>query len=93
MGIHCCLCDEFLPIFQLSHLCPICYEIRTIIKCYDNLKILNSLQDNFKIKMEEDEPTRRKSLGDSTYINPNNKDIQMELMKDLKNNLKNKKKS
>ena len=47
MGWRCELCDDFLPLFQLSHLCPTCYKIRTIIKCYTSKQILDCLEDRF----------------------------------------------
>jgi len=49
MGIRCELCDEFLPIFQLSRLCERCYKIRTIVKCYDAEKVLHCLDKNFRV--------------------------------------------
>lgn len=45
--VRCELCDNFLPIFQLSKLCPTCYKIRTIIKCYSNEIILEQLEKKF----------------------------------------------
>ena len=45
--VRCELCDDFLPIFQLSKLCPICYKIRTILKCYSNEIILEHLEKKF----------------------------------------------
>jgi len=52
MGIRCELCDEFLPLFQLSRLCPNCYKIRTIVKCYDAEKVLHCLDKNFRVNYE-----------------------------------------
>lgn len=46
----CELCDAYLSLFQLSHLCENCYKIRTIIKCYDSPKILDCLEQNFKVE-------------------------------------------
>lgn len=53
MVFRCELCDSFLPIFQLSHLCPNCYKIRTIVKCYDKSKILECLEKKFLIDSQE----------------------------------------
>lgn len=52
MGWRCELCDDFLPLFQLSHLCPTCYKIRTIIKCYNSRQILDCLEDRFIVDYE-----------------------------------------
>ena len=43
----CELCDQFLPMLQLSKLCPTCYKIRTIVKCYNEEMILDKLQESF----------------------------------------------
>ena len=43
----CELCDDFLPIFQMSKLCPTCYKIRTILKCYSSEIILENLEKKF----------------------------------------------
>ena len=58
----CELCDEYLPMLQFSKLCPKCYEIRTIVKCYDTDKILNCLKDKFKVKDEEQEKEKNQEM-------------------------------
>tara|TARA_R110002050_G_scaffold11608_3_gene39010 strand:- start:1047 stop:1484 length:438 start_codon:yes stop_codon:yes gene_type:complete len=62
MGFRCELCDEWLPMLQFSHLCPTCYKIRTIVKCYNADTILSCLEDNFKISKEEVANFRKKDL-------------------------------
>lgn len=62
MGFRCELCDDWLPILQFSHLCPLCYKIRTIVKCYNADSILSCLEDNFKISKEESSNFRKKDL-------------------------------
>ena len=54
----CELCDNILSIFQISKLCNICYEIRTIVKVYNCKLILEHLRKNFLIKQlkENDSP-------------------------------------
>ena len=44
MGFRCELCDEWLPMLQFSKLCPTCYKIRTIVKCYSAQEILDNLE-------------------------------------------------
>lgn len=53
MGFRCELCDEFLNIFQFSHLCDKCYRIRTITKCYSAETILNCLENNFLLSPQQ----------------------------------------
>ena len=50
LTIRCNLCDSFLPMFQLSTLCPTCYKTRTIVKAYSADKILKTLQEHFLIE-------------------------------------------
>ena len=50
LTIRCEICDCWLPFFQLSKLCPTCYKIRTIVKCYNTDKILKTLQEHFLIE-------------------------------------------
>ena len=45
----CELCDSFLPVFQFSSLCPVCYKIRTIVKCYSAAEILSKCEENFLV--------------------------------------------
>jgi len=48
--IFCAMCDDWLPMFQLSTLCPTCYKTRTIVKAYSADKILKTLQEHFLIE-------------------------------------------
>ena len=60
MVFRCELCDSFLPILQFSRLCPTCYKIRTIIKCYDAGRILTTIVDTYKVaddRKDYDNPT------------------------------------
>ena len=50
LSVRCEICDCWLPLFQLSKLCPTCYKIRTIVKCYNTDKILKTLQEHFLIE-------------------------------------------
>ena len=50
MGWYCVLCDEFLPIFQLSKLCEVCYKTRTIVKAYSAETILKSIEEHFLVE-------------------------------------------
>tara|TARA_R110000823_G_scaffold44235_2_gene114738 strand:+ start:349 stop:753 length:405 start_codon:yes stop_codon:yes gene_type:complete len=49
MGFRCELCDEWLPMLQFSKLCPTCYKIRTIVKCYSAKEILENLEKTFLV--------------------------------------------
>ena len=50
MGFFCSLCDEFLPLLQLSKLCDTCYKIRTIVKVYSAETILKNIEENFLVE-------------------------------------------
>ena len=50
MGFFCSLCDEFLPLFQLSKLCDTCYKVRTIVKVYSAETILKNIEENFLVE-------------------------------------------
>ena len=68
----CELCDAYLPIIQLSKLCPTCYKIRTIIKCYSADKILNCITDKFIVDYEIVE----QKLDDGTILKfPKDKEV------------------
>ena len=49
INVRCEVCNEWLPILQLSKLCPICYKIRTIVKAYSADVILKKLQEHFLV--------------------------------------------
>ena len=53
MGFRCELCDEWLPMLQFSKLCPTCYKIRTIVKCYSAKEILTHLEKNFLVSNDK----------------------------------------
>lgn len=69
MGLRCEVCDEWLPVFQISKLCPICYQIRSVVKCYSNIQILEKLQESFlidgQVSKEFKKPESYKSINDS----------------------------
>ena len=62
MGFRCELCDEFLPMFQFSQLCPTCYKLRTIVKCYDAMAVLKNAEDNFLVSRARELEEREKDL-------------------------------
>jgi len=49
VNLRCELCDAWLSLFQVGKLCNTCYEIRTIVKCYDAESIKLCLEENFKV--------------------------------------------
>jgi hypothetical protein len=87
----CELCDNYLPIFQTGRLCPTCYKIRTIIKCYTAKAILSHISSVFLVDIEEDEEETEKdikelrkkksesSIGDETYKAPPIKEVIAEM--------------
>ena len=58
MVFRCELCDNFRGVLQISNLCDVCYEIRTIIKCYDRESILECLKQNFIVNYLEDKKSK-----------------------------------
>tara|TARA_R110001592_G_scaffold127825_2_gene339828 strand:+ start:378 stop:755 length:378 start_codon:yes stop_codon:yes gene_type:complete len=60
MGFRCELCDEWLPMLQFSKLCPTCYKIRTIVKCYSADEILKHLEKNFLVSNDKYEERKQK---------------------------------
>lgn len=49
INVRCSLCDDWLPILQISNLCPTCYKCRTIVKAYSADTILRKLQEHFLV--------------------------------------------
>lgn len=80
MVFRCELCDEFLPIFQFSHLCPCCYKIRTIVKCYNKDSILKALQEKFIISEEQEEQVKS---DDEEFAEEEKKRLEEEFKKRL----------
>ena len=69
----CELCDSYLPIFQMGHLCEVCYKIRTIIKCYSAEKIHDAIATIFLVDTKESdsintEPKNESEMDDSSYM-------------------------
>ena len=62
MVFRCELCDNFRGVLQLSNLCDVCYEIRTIIKCYDRESILECLRENFIINYLDKKSKENESI-------------------------------
>ena len=50
----CELCDSYLPFFQSSRLCEVCYKIRTIIKCYSAKAIHSHISSVFLVDIKEE---------------------------------------
>lgn len=81
MGFRCELCDEWLPMLQFSHLCPKCYKIRTIVKCYNADSILSCLEDAFKVSKEEVMKFRKRDLE---FQKEEEERIEKEIVEELK---------
>lgn len=88
----CELCDCYLPIFQTGRLCPTCYKIRTIIKCYSAEAIHRHINSVFLVDIEEEDEQeieekteRSKSVGDETYTKPPIKEVLHEMKTRNKN--------
>jgi len=58
MNVRCEMCNDWLPLFQLSKLCPTCYKVRTIVKAYSADVILKKLQENFLVDIFDIEETK-----------------------------------
>ena len=58
MNVRCEMCSDWLPLFQLSKLCPTCYKVRTIVKAYSADVILKKLQEHFLVDIEETKETK-----------------------------------
>jgi len=76
MNVRCEMCSDWLPLFQLSKLCPICYKIRTIVKAYSADVILKKLQEHFLIDIFDIEETKE--------TNNNNEPLPQKLKEDIK---------
>lgn len=55
MGFRCELCDDWLPMLSFSKLCPICYKLRTIVKCYNANDILKNAEEHFLVSHAREE--------------------------------------
>ena len=62
MTFRCEICDDWLPMFQFSKLCPTCYKIRTITKCYSAKEILATLEDNFLVSAAMEQEKRQEDV-------------------------------
>ena len=64
MGFRCELCDSWLPMLSFSKLCPTCYKLRTIVKCYNAGDILKNAEEHFLVShaREEEEIKKDKEL-------------------------------
>jgi len=62
MTFRCEICDDWLPMFQFSKLCPTCYKIRTITKCYSAKEILATLENSFLVSPAMEYEKRNEDL-------------------------------
>lgn len=62
MTFRCEICDDWLPMFQFSKLCPTCYKIRTITKCYSAKEILTTLENNFLVSPAMEHEKRQEDV-------------------------------
>jgi hypothetical protein len=89
----CELCDSFLSLFQLSHLCENCYKIRTIIKCYNSPEILDCLENNFKIEYRAKSAPLPTIPEDETKVGIPTEEFKKELEEKVLNTIHSKKKN
>tara|TARA_Y100000310_G_C20489184_1_gene718324 strand:- start:62 stop:325 length:264 start_codon:yes stop_codon:yes gene_type:complete len=68
MVFRCELCDNFRGILQFSNLCDVCYEIRSIIKCYDRDCVLECLKENFIVDYRETKKKNANLEGETNEI-------------------------
>lgn len=81
MGFRCELCDEVLPLFQFSHLCPTCYKLRTIVKCYDAVSILKEVESRFLVSRARELEERAKDLK---FYQKEEEELQKEMVEKFK---------
>tara|TARA_R110002073_G_scaffold320989_1_gene496847 strand:- start:2467 stop:3027 length:561 start_codon:yes stop_codon:yes gene_type:complete len=62
MGFRCELCDDWLNVFQFSHLCNDCYKIRTILKCYNKHDIVSCLENNFLVSKDKEKKVKQEDI-------------------------------
>tara|TARA_R110001592_G_scaffold68976_2_gene211493 strand:- start:4035 stop:4448 length:414 start_codon:yes stop_codon:yes gene_type:complete len=60
MGFRCELCDSWLPMLSFSKLCPTCYKLRTIVKCYNAEDILKNAEEHFLVSHAREEEEIKK---------------------------------
>mgnify|MGYP003120172548 CR=1 FL=1 len=70
----CELCDCYLSLLQGGYLCPTCYEIRTITKCYNAETILACLKSNFKVESEYENKNEEEVDKEEKVYGDDNKD-------------------
>ena len=63
MGFRCELCDSWLPMLSFSKLCPTCYKLRTIVKCYNCEDVLKKVEENFLVSHAREEEEKRKDIA------------------------------
>ena len=80
MTFRCEICDDWLPMFQFSKLCPTCYKIRTITKCYSAKEILETLEDNFLVSVAME---HEKRAEDVKFYEKEDKRLGEEALKDF----------
>ena len=79
MNVRCEMCNDWLPLFQLSKLCPTCYTVRTIIKAYSADVILKKLQEHFLVDIFDIEDTKQTKEDNNT-----NEPLPQKLKEDIK---------
>jgi hypothetical protein len=70
MGFRCELCDDWLSLLSFCKLCPTCYKLRTIVKCYNAKDVLEKVQDVFLVShaREEEEKVKDKKFYQNEEI-------------------------
>ena len=90
MGFRCELCDSWLPILSFSKLCPTCYKLRTIVKCYNAEDILKNAEEHFLVShaREEEEIKKDKEffINLATIVEEEEQAKAVEAVKELKKN-------
>jgi len=80
MGFRCELCDDWLPILSFSKLCPTCYKMRTIVKCYNAEDVLRKVEDCFLVSHAREQEEIRK---DKQFFIDEEKRLQKEFEDEL----------
>ena len=89
MGFRCELCDSWLPMLSFSKLCPTCYKLRTIVKCYNAEDILKNAEEHFLVSHAREEEEIKK---DKEFFIKEEARIQKDFEEEIKTDKKHKKK-
>ena len=83
INVRCSLCDDWLPLLQISNLCPTCYQCRTIIKAYSADIMLRKLQEHFLVDTNDNNNNNDEVPSESDEASEVASDITIEPVKEI----------